>query len=152
MVVSLAIVGVVGAFLATAVPLLAGQAEAFVANLPGYVAQMAEHSTTFRRIDARFQLQAAVGELVRSGSPSLTAGLLSAGEAVLTATVSTLTVLVLTVYLLVRPAPHPPPRLPAHARLAPPAGHPDRRRGLQPGRPVRAGQPAHLPDRRRSPP
>jgi predicted PurR-regulated permease PerM len=98
--ISAVIVGVVAGVVATAVPLLAGQIEAFVNNLPTYMTQMTEHSATLRRLDARFQFQAGVAQFTRSGSPSLNAGLLSAGKAVLTATASTLIVLVLTVYLL----------------------------------------------------
>lgn len=100
LVVSVLIVGVVVAVVATAFPLLAAQVESFVNNLPTYVSQATQHSTTLRRLDQRFGFQADVAQFAKTGSPSLTAGLLTAGKAVLTATASTLTVLVLTVYLL----------------------------------------------------
>src|SRR6185369_8681005 len=80
--VSLAIIAVVVAFLGTAMPLLTAQVEAFVTNLPTYVTQMTEHSASVRRLDERFQIQRTVAELVKTGNPSLTAGLLTAGKAV----------------------------------------------------------------------
>ena len=98
--VSAVVVAVVVTFLATAIPLLASQVEGFVTNLPAYVAQMAENSTTARRLDQRFGIQEYVAALTKDGSPTLTAGLLTAGQLVLTGVLSALTVLVLTVYLL----------------------------------------------------
>ena len=53
--VSLAIIAVVVAFLGTAMPLLTAQVEAFVTNLPTYVTQMTEHSASVRRLDERLR-------------------------------------------------------------------------------------------------
>jgi predicted PurR-regulated permease PerM len=98
--VSVAIIAVVVTFLATAIPLLTAQVEAFVTNLPTYVTQMTQHSASLRRLDARFHIQQNVTQLIKSGNPSLNAGLLTAGKAVLTGAGSTVIVIVLTVYLL----------------------------------------------------
>ncbi len=100
-IVALLVVGVIGAFLAAAIPPLVAQVQTFIHQLPTYISQMKDHSTTLGKLDARFHLQAEVSSLTSStAAPALTTGLLSAGQIVLTASASTLTVLVLTIYLL----------------------------------------------------
>jgi predicted PurR-regulated permease PerM len=100
-VVALVTVGVVGGFLAAAIPPLISQAAQFARELPNYTKQLQDHSTTLGRLDARFHLQ----DRLHTATSSINAGdvfggLLGAGKVVLSATASTLTVLVLTVYLL----------------------------------------------------
>jgi predicted PurR-regulated permease PerM len=96
-----AVLASVGGFIAAAIPVLTAQFESFLHRIPAYLAQMRDHSTTLGKLDARFHLQQHASELTKSGTPALTKGLLTAGEAVLTLTASSLIVLVLTVYLLV---------------------------------------------------
>jgi predicted PurR-regulated permease PerM len=95
------IVASIGGFIAAAVPILTAQLGAFLHHLPAYVAEMKDHSTTLGRLDERFHLQDRLAGLTRNGAPTLWNGLLSAGEAVLTVTVSFFIVLVLTVYFLI---------------------------------------------------
>jgi predicted PurR-regulated permease PerM len=97
-IVVVAIVGVAVGFLVAAIPLLVAQAENFLHNAPGYVAQMTRHSATLNDLNVRFHVQERVNHWVNTDLPS---GLLSAGVTVLNATASTLIVLVLTVYLLI---------------------------------------------------
>ncbi|GAA5186403.1 AI-2E family transporter [Rugosimonospora acidiphila] len=100
-VVALVSVGVVAGFLAAAIPPLAAQGTQFAHELPGYAAQLRDHSTTLGRLDARLHLQDRLDKAVSSLSAGdVFGGLLGAGKVVLSATASTLTVLVLTVYLL----------------------------------------------------
>jgi predicted PurR-regulated permease PerM len=101
LVVALVTVGAVGGFLAAAIPPLVSQASQFAHELPGYAAQLRDHSTTLGRLDARFHLQDRLNSAVSSlNAGDVFGGLLGAGKVVLSATASTLTVLVLTVYLL----------------------------------------------------
>jgi predicted PurR-regulated permease PerM len=95
------IVAVVVGFLVTAIPVLGAQVQSFLRNLPQYVAQMSDHSTTLGLLDEHFHLQQRLGGWVGEGQTDLTEGLVTAGRAVLTGTTSALTVLVLTVYLLI---------------------------------------------------
>jgi predicted PurR-regulated permease PerM len=97
-VVALLVVGVVGGFLAAAIPPLATQVEAFISHLPTYVAQMKDHSTTLGKLDLRFHIQQHIDDFVNGSS--ITTGILSAGQLVLTTTASTTSVMVLTIYLL----------------------------------------------------
>jgi predicted PurR-regulated permease PerM len=100
-VVAVVTVGSVGGFLAAAIPPLVAQTTQFAHELPGYAAQLRDHSTTLGRLDARFHLQDRINNAVSSLSAGdVFGGLLGAGKVVLSATASTLTVLVLTVYLL----------------------------------------------------
>jgi predicted PurR-regulated permease PerM len=99
--IAVTVVAVVVGFLFTAIPVLAAQIQSFLRNLPHYVAQMSDHSTTLGLLDERFHLQQRLGGLVGNGQADVTSGLLSAGRAVLTGTTSALTVLILTVYLLI---------------------------------------------------
>jgi predicted PurR-regulated permease PerM len=81
---------------------LVAQVDGFVRQIPDYVAQMKDHSTSLGRLDARFHLQQHISDALRSFDGAKAAGgILSAGTAVLTITAKVLTVLVLTVYLLV---------------------------------------------------
>jgi predicted PurR-regulated permease PerM len=99
--IAVTVVGMVVGFLATAIPMLGAQLQSFLRNLPQYVAQMSDHSTTLGLLDERFHLQQRLAGWVADGQTDVTSGLLNAGRAVLTGTVSALTVLVLTVYLLI---------------------------------------------------
>jgi predicted PurR-regulated permease PerM len=100
-IVVIVIVASVGGFIAAAIPILTAQTEAFIRHIPGYLAEMKDHSTTLGKLDERLHLQDRLSQLTKGGAPTLMRGLLTAGEAVLTITVSSLVVLVLTVYLLV---------------------------------------------------
>lgn len=100
-IVAIAVIGIVGGFLTAAIPPLVAQIENFTHNLPSYVAQMKDHSTTLGKLDARFHIQEHLTSATKSvNGSSVASGLLSAGQVVFTATASTLTVLVLTIYLL----------------------------------------------------
>jgi predicted PurR-regulated permease PerM len=100
-IVVIVIVASVGGFIAAAIPILTAQTEAFIRHIPGYLAEMKDHSTTLGKLDERLHLQDRLSQLTKGGAPTLMRGLLTAGEAVLTITVSSRVVLVLTVYLLV---------------------------------------------------
>ncbi|GAA5200159.1 AI-2E family transporter [Rugosimonospora acidiphila] len=101
LVVALVTIGMVVGFLSAAIPPLVSQADQFAHELPGYAAQLRDHSTALGRLDARFHLQDRLDKAVSSiNAGDVFGGLLGAGRVVLSATTSTLTVLVLTVYLL----------------------------------------------------
>jgi predicted PurR-regulated permease PerM len=100
LIVALAVVGGIGGFLAVSIPPVVGQIEAFSRQLPDYVAQIHDHSTTLGKLDARYHIEARITTAVGGSRGALTSGLLGAGQVVLSATASTFTVLLLTVYLL----------------------------------------------------
>jgi predicted PurR-regulated permease PerM len=99
--VTLLLLGVVVGFFAAAIPPLITQTGQLVNELPRYLRQLNDHSSTLGRLDARLHLREHVTQLAGSASGgSLFNGLLGAGQMVLGAVASTLTVLTLTIYLL----------------------------------------------------
>jgi predicted PurR-regulated permease PerM len=100
-VVTVIMLAVVLGFLAAAIPPLVAQAGQFLQDLPKYLRQMQDHSSTLGRLDARFHLRDHLSNLINSaGGGTLFGGLLGAGRLVFSAFAATLTVLILTVYLL----------------------------------------------------
>jgi predicted PurR-regulated permease PerM len=100
-IVTLLLLGVVAGFAAAAIPPLAAQTTGFIKELPRYLQQLNDHSSTLGRLDARFHLRDRLTSLLNDGTGgSLFGGLLGAGRVVLGALASALTVLVLTIYLL----------------------------------------------------
>jgi predicted PurR-regulated permease PerM len=100
LIVALAVVGVIGGFLAAAIPPLVAQVQAFIGQLPAYVKQIHDHSTVLGRLDAKYHIEQRVTDAVGGSGGAVTSGLVGAGQFVLSATASTFTVLILTVYLL----------------------------------------------------
>jgi predicted PurR-regulated permease PerM len=100
-IVAMTAVGIMVGFLIAAIPILTAQVESVAHNLPHYLTQMKDHSTTLGRLDARFHIADRITQMTTTGAPAISSGMLTAGRAVLNVTVSSLTVLVLTIYLLV---------------------------------------------------
>ncbi len=97
-VVALGMVGIVGGFLAAAIPPLASQAVTLGKDAPGYLRGVLDRSPTLTRLDGQFHLQDKLADLLKTKASF--SGVLGAGSVVLSATAAVLTVLVLTVYLL----------------------------------------------------
>ena len=95
---ALAMLGVIGGFLALAIPAVTEQAAQFSQNLPAYLGQMQDHASLIGRLNDQFHLQQRLTELTTSDR--LGVGLLGAGEIVLSATAATVTVIALTLYFL----------------------------------------------------
>jgi predicted PurR-regulated permease PerM len=92
----------VGGFLSVAIPQLAAQASAFAAQVPVYLQDLQDRSTTLGAFNERFGVTDAVGEAFggAAGGTGLVSGVLGAGVAVLGALWDTFVVLVLTFYFL----------------------------------------------------
>ncbi|MGI8417001.1 MAG: AI-2E family transporter [Nakamurella sp.] len=96
------ILGVIGGFLAAAVPAVVTQGKQLVADVPHYLQQLKDHNSYLGQLNDRFHLQSKLTSLFSSSSSSsgLATGLLSAGQAVFSAFADGLIVLVLTIYFL----------------------------------------------------
>lgn len=94
-----AVLGVIGGFLAAAVPVLVTQASGFAAQAPAYLASPQGHASLLGRLDQRFHLQQTLSATL-SGQNGASGGILSAGEAVFSGAADTLIVAVLAVYFL----------------------------------------------------
>ena len=94
------IVGVVGGFIAAAVPALVTQGEQLAANAPKYLQEAQDKHSWVGQLNSRFGLQAKITSLLSSSGSGIASGLLGASVAVFTAVGNALVVLVLTVYFL----------------------------------------------------
>ena len=96
----LAVTAAVAAFLAAAIPPLAAQTTALVAELPRYMHSLQDHNSQLGKLDARYHIQQRLSRLISTRGSSLIGGVLGAGELVLGAASSLLIVAVLSVYFL----------------------------------------------------
>jgi predicted PurR-regulated permease PerM len=96
----LAVTAAVAAFLAAAIPPLAAQTTALVAELPRYMHALQDHNSQLGRLDAQYHIQQRLSRLISTRGSSLIGGVLGAGELVLGAASSLLIVAVLSVYFL----------------------------------------------------
>jgi predicted PurR-regulated permease PerM len=98
----LAILGVLGGFIAAAIPAIIAQGEQLATNAPGYLQRAKDHSTFLGQLNDRFHLTDKLQSLIDSGSGGAVSfdGLLGAGKAVFGALTDTVIVLVLTAYFL----------------------------------------------------
>jgi predicted PurR-regulated permease PerM len=94
-------IGLVGGFVAAAIPPLAEQASQLIRQAPHYVQQAQDHSSTIGRLNDRFHLQQRINDAVNGSGGSALSELVSAGTAVFSAIADTLVVIVLTVYFLI---------------------------------------------------
>ncbi|MGB9280555.1 MAG: AI-2E family transporter [Pseudonocardiaceae bacterium] len=93
--------GVVGGFLAAAIPPLAAQATQFVTQTPGMVSRLQNHNSLLGQLNDRFHLQQRIQHTLSGDTSGLANGLLGAGQVVFSALASTLIVVVLIVYFVV---------------------------------------------------
>ena len=99
-VILLVAVGILGGFLAAAIPPLSAQASELVKQLPHYLHTLQDHNSHLGKLSARFHLQQRLSGLLSSKGTELIGGVLGAGALVLSAASSVFIVAVLTVYFL----------------------------------------------------
>ncbi len=90
----------IAAFVAAAIPALIDQGGRLIQQVPQYLSQLSDSSTTIGSLNAQFHVQDTVQEVLSGGGPGLASGVLSIGEAIFGAFSSALVVLVLTAYFL----------------------------------------------------
>jgi predicted PurR-regulated permease PerM len=95
-----AMVGVLAAFVAAAVPPLTAQASALASHLPQYLHTLNNPKSELGRLNVHYHIQKRLQQALASHGTSIAGGVLGAGEVVLSAASSLLVVLVLTVYFL----------------------------------------------------
>ncbi|MEJ3654026.1 AI-2E family transporter [Actinomycetes bacterium KLBMP 9759] len=92
--------GVVGGFLAVAIPVLVEQITQLVGQLPGYLRSAQDHSSLLGRLNDQFGIQQNLEQSFSEGGAALAGSVLGAGLAVFGVITSGLVVVVLTIYLL----------------------------------------------------
>jgi predicted PurR-regulated permease PerM len=99
-IVLLALVGVIGGFIAAAIPPLAAQTSNLISELPHYAHVLQNHNSELGRLNAKYHIQQHLSDLLATRGSSLIGGVLGAGALVLGTLTSTLVVIVLVVYFL----------------------------------------------------
>jgi predicted PurR-regulated permease PerM len=99
-IVLLALVGVIGGFIAAAIPPLAVQTSNLISELPHYAHALQNHNSELGRLNAKYHIQQRLSDLLATRGNSLIGGVLGAGALVLGTLSSTLIVIVLVVYFL----------------------------------------------------
>lgn len=93
-------IGIFGAFLYLAIPVLITQITQLGHRLPGYLGSLNTSHTALGRFNLKYHIVTRLQKFASNGGSSLTGGVLGAGRAVLGGLFSTLIVLVVSVYLL----------------------------------------------------
>jgi predicted PurR-regulated permease PerM len=96
----LAVAGVVGAFVAAAIPPLTTQITALVHELPSYTHTLQDHNSELGRLNAKYGIEKRLSTALSSKGTALLGGVLGAGELVLSTATSLLAVIVLVIYFL----------------------------------------------------
>ena len=94
------LVGIIGIFLAIAIPPLTSQTTALAKQVPTYLHQLQNHNSELGKLNQKYQIQQKLTNLLTSKGSSVIGGVLGAGALVISTFSSALAVLVLTVYFL----------------------------------------------------
>ncbi len=101
-VVIVSLLGVVGLFLALAIPVMVTQATHLADNLPRYMRQLQNHNSNLGRLNSRYHVVPDLQKVLNGGGAgySVTSGVMGVGKAVIGALTSTVLVLTVAVYAL----------------------------------------------------
>ena len=101
LIVILALFAFVGGFIAAAIPPVSAQTSALINELPKYVHELQDHSSTLGRLNDKYHLQQRVTSLLSTKGGALAGGVIGAGKIVISTVSSILLVAVMTIYFLV---------------------------------------------------
>ena len=100
-IVILALFAFVGGFVAAAIPPVSAQTSTLINELPKYVHQLQDHSSTLGRLNDKYHIQQRVSSLLSTKGSALVGGVIGAGQIVISTLSSMLLVAVMTVYFLI---------------------------------------------------
>ena len=101
LIVILALFAFVGGFIAAAIPPVSAQTSALINELPRYVHQLQDHSSTLGRLNDKYHLEQRLTSLLSTKGTALAGGVIGAGKIVISTVSSILLVAVMTIYFLV---------------------------------------------------
>lgn len=101
LIVFLAVLALVGGFLAAAIPVVVAQATELADKVPTYLHELQNHNSFIGKINDRYHIQQRITSLLDSQGSALASGLLGAGKAVFSALTDFFIVVVLTVYFVI---------------------------------------------------
>ena len=100
-IVLLALVALVGGFIAAAIPPVASQASTLIKDLPHYAQQLQNHNSTLGKLNDKYQVQQRITTLLSSKGSALVGGVIGAGQIVVSTVSSIVLVGVMTIYFLI---------------------------------------------------
>jgi predicted PurR-regulated permease PerM len=100
-IVILALFAFVGGFVAAAIPPVSAQTSTLINELPKYVHQLQDHSSTLGRLNDKYHIEQRVSSLLSTKGSALVGGVIGAGQIVISTLSSMLLVAVMTVYFLI---------------------------------------------------
>ena len=100
-IVILALFAFVGGFVAAAIPPVSAQTSTLISELPKYVHQLQDHSSTLGRLNDKYHIEQRVSSLLSTKGSALVGGVIGAGQIVISTLSSMLLVAVMTVYFLI---------------------------------------------------
>ena len=101
LIVIVALFAFIGGFVAAAIPPVSAQTSALINELPKYVHELQNHSSTLGKLNDKYHLQQRVTSLLSTKGSALAGGVIGAGKIVITTVSSLLLVAVMTIYFLV---------------------------------------------------
>jgi predicted PurR-regulated permease PerM len=96
----LALLAVLGGFVAAAIPPLVAQAGSLADHLPQYAHSLQNHNSELGKLNVKYHLQQRASKLLSSKGSTLVGGVLGAGKLVLSAATSVILITVMVVYFL----------------------------------------------------
>ncbi|MCW2929563.1 MAG: hypothetical protein JWM19_525 [Actinomycetia bacterium] len=99
-IVLLALLALVGGFIAAAIPPVASQTTALIKDLPHYAQQLQNHNSTLGKLNDKYHVQQRVSSLLSSKGSELVGGVIGAGQIVISTVSSLVLVGVMTIYFL----------------------------------------------------
>jgi predicted PurR-regulated permease PerM len=101
LIVIFALLAFVGGFIAAAVPPVTAQISALINELPHYVHQLQDHSSTLGKLNDKYHIEQRVTSMLNSKGSDLIGGVIGVGQIAISAVSSMLLVGVMTIYFLV---------------------------------------------------
>jgi len=101
LIVILALFAFVGGFVAAAIPPVSAQTSALINELPKYVHELQNHSSTLGRLNDKYHIEQRLSSLLSTKGTALAGGVIGAGKIVISTVSSILLVGVMTIYFLV---------------------------------------------------
>ena len=99
-IVLLALLALVGGFIAAAIPPVASQTTTLIKDLPHYAQQLQNHNSTLGKLNDKYQVQQRISSLFSSKGSQLVGGVIGAGQIVVSTLSSIVLVGVMTIYFL----------------------------------------------------
>ena len=99
-IVLLALLALVGGFIAAAIPPVASQTTTLINDLPHYAQQLQNHNSALGKLNDRYHVQQRISGLLSSKGSELVGGVIGAGQIVISTLSSIVLVGVMTIYFL----------------------------------------------------